>query len=68
MTLTIGRMARRFTKVAAGKGLTILIHQALLSGREAFCAGENLHPWQQGRKGKLFFAFIELFVGFLVIL
>ncbi|KHN90287.1 hypothetical protein KKH3_03140 [Pectobacterium actinidiae] len=48
--------------------MTILIHQALLSGHKAFCAGANLHPWQQGRKGKLFFAFIELFVDFFVIL
>ncbi|QTF09689.1 hypothetical protein HC231_18515 [Brenneria izadpanahii] len=68
MTLTISKMARRFAKVAAGKGTTILIHQALLSGREAFCAGENLHPWQQGRKGKLFFAFTQLFVDFFAIL
>lgn len=46
MTLTVCQTVRQFAKVAAGKGLTILIHQALLSGHEAFCAGANLHPWQ----------------------
>jgi len=40
----------------AGKTAIILIHQALLSGHEAFCAGGMLSRWQHPRKRKLFFA------------
>ncbi|TKU00254.1 hypothetical protein FDW89_12585 [Citrobacter sp. wls830] len=43
-----------------GKTATILIHQALLSGHEAFCAGGSLVRGKKADNRKLFLRFKEL--------
>ncbi|ECI6492160.1 hypothetical protein EIL18_20070 [Salmonella enterica subsp. enterica] len=46
-----------FNGCITGKTATILIHQALLSGHEAFCAGGSLVRGKKANNRKLFFWF-----------